>query len=83
MKIDQENYQKILFRLKKDADDYPPDDWESLWASETGLNLYSIDNIPFFVRGVSLNDTVSAEERDGELHFKRVENFSDHSVVVN
>ena len=72
---------KILFRLPKGDDGYPPDDWESLWASEVEPGLFSIDNIPFFVRGVSWGDVVSAESKQDEWHFKQVVRPSSHSVV--
>jgi hypothetical protein len=73
--------EKILFRLEKGADDYPPVDWESLWAQRTGDGLYSIDNIPFYLRGISPGDIVSVKEKGGELFFREVEEFSDHSVI--
>jgi Domain of unknown function (DUF4265) len=79
--MNKNNHQKILFRLKKDAEGYPPDDWESLWATPTEQNFYSIDNIPFFVRGISLGDIVSIKKKDNELFFEKVEQFSDHSVI--
>ena len=72
---------KILFRLEKDSDDYPPNDWESLWAIETEKGFYRIDNIPFFVRGISPGDIVSVKKKNGELLFKEVTTFSAHSVL--
>ena len=45
-----QKYEKIMFRLAKDPDGYPPDDWETLWAYEVEPGLYSIDNVPFFAR---------------------------------
>jgi hypothetical protein len=78
---DERKHEKILFRLKKDADGYPPDDWESVWAYEVEPGLYSIDNVPFFARGVSWGDVVSVDRKDDELHFKEVVRPSDHSVL--
>lgn len=81
MSSNVKNHKKVLFRLQKDSDDYPPDDWESLWALETERGLYSIDNIPFFVRGISFGDIVSVRKKEEELFFKEVVKFSDHSVL--
>lgn len=79
--LSDHQFRKIMFRLQKDADGYPPDDRETLWAYEVEPGLYSIDNLPFFVRGVSWGDVVSAESVDNELHFKKVVRPSDHSVL--
>ena len=73
--------QKVVFRLKKDEDDYPPDDYESLWALNTEEDLYEIDNIPFFVRGVSPGDWVSVKRSDGVNYFQSVERESPNSVL--
>lgn len=81
MNTKEKKYEKILFRLKRDSEGYPPDDWESLWAFETESGLYSIDNIPFFVRGISLGDVVSVKKKNDELFFNQVKKFSDHSVI--
>src|SRR5262245_13795257 len=79
----KEHYQKVVFRLEKDKDDdgYPPNDWETLWGVEVGPSLFRIDNIPFFVRGVSCGDLVSVNEVDGELRFDTVVERSGHSVL--
>jgi nitrogen regulatory protein PII-like uncharacterized protein len=74
-------HEKVLFPLEKDDDGYPPDDWESLWAYKTPEGFYSVDNIPFFVRGISPGDKLSVKKIDDELVFDGVERFSDHSVL--
>jgi hypothetical protein len=79
--FDGQKYEKVMFRLQKDADGYPPDEWESLWAYEVESGLYSIDNVPFFARGVSWGDVVSVERHGDELHFKEVVRPSRHSVI--
>ena len=71
---------KITFELQRDEDGYPPDKWESLWAYETELGLYCVDNIPFYVRGISSGDVVSAEEDCGQLLFKKLVRPSTNSV---
>lgn len=72
---------RILFRLEQDADGYPPNNWESLWAREITESQFQIDNIPFFVRGISLGDIVTAENSDGELRFKHLVSRSGNSVI--
>ena len=76
-----QKYQKVSFELEQDEDGYPPDRWESLWAYEVEPGLYSVDNIPFFAKGVSSGDAISAEEYQGELRFKSVVRPSKNSVI--
>lgn len=78
---DEKKYDKVMFRLSKDEDGYPPDDWETLWACEVGRDLYSIDNVPFFARNISWGDVVSAVREGDELHFREVVQPSSHSVL--
>lgn len=73
--------EKIVFRLEKDADGYPPDDYESLWADKRGESLYIVDNIPFFVRDVSPGDIVRVKEVGGRFYFDGVEEKSLNSVL--
>ena len=75
-----ENYKKIIFQLQQDEDGYPPDKWEGLWAFETEPGLYCVDNIPFYVKGISSGDVISAEEKEGQLLFKNLVLPSSNSV---
>ena len=79
--LNDQNYEKVIFRLQKDSDGYPPDDRESLWAYEVEPGLYSIDNVPFFARGISWGDVVSVERRGEGLYFKELVRPSRHSVI--
>jgi hypothetical protein len=72
---------KIVFEIERDEDGYPPEKYESIWASELGGKLYKIDNIPFFVRGVCCEDVVTATICDGELRFQTVVRRSENSTV--
>lgn len=72
---------KVHFRLEKDGEGYPPDDWEVMWASQTGKGLFRVDNIPFFARGVSPGDAVSVEPSGDELYFREVVERSATSVL--
>lgn len=57
---------KIRFDLTQGADGYPPATSENLWAIDIGRGRYQIDNIPFFVMGVSCFDVISAaKDADG------------------
>ncbi|MBD8513368.1 DUF4265 domain-containing protein [Photobacterium sp. GJ3] len=53
---------------------------ESLWTLPDGKG-FKLDNIPFYVKGVSLGDVVSAEEVDGCLYMKELLEPSGHSTV--
>ena len=63
-------HRRISFRLEKDEDGYPPSDYERLWATPLPNGNYRIDNIPFFVMGISADDEVSVESEGEELFFK-------------
>jgi len=79
--MEDENYKKISFELEQDENGYPPDRWENLWAYETEQGLYSVDNIPFYVKGISSGDVVSAESDGEQLIFKKLVRPSPNSVV--
>lgn len=78
----KENLVKIRFDLAQDADGYPPATAEYLWASELGDGRYQIDNIPFFVIGVSCFDIVSAvKDPYGVLCGERLLEEKGHSTI--
>jgi hypothetical protein len=63
----------------------PPHAWhgyraETLWAEPLGDNLCRIENVPFHAYGISADDVVAADEREGELVFRRVVERSGHST---
>jgi hypothetical protein len=62
---------KILFLLDQE-DGYPPIARESVWARSSSENRYLIDNIPFFVRGISPDDEVEVDFISGEAFFRRL-----------
>lgn len=72
---------KVFFRLERDEDDYPPVDWESLWAVPLGEGRYRLDNVPFYAKGVSSGDTVMAVSEGGQLVVKRLVEAGGHSTV--
>ena len=74
-----QQYAKIVFLLQQDEDGYPPAGSESVWATIKD-ETYIIDNSPFFARGVSFGDVVTAEKVDGELIYKTTVEYSGHST---
>jgi hypothetical protein len=81
MTMEDEKYRKIAFELEQDENGYPPDRWETLWAYETESGIYCVDNIPFYVKGISSEDLVSAESDGEQLIFKNLVRPSSNSVV--
>jgi hypothetical protein len=76
-----EDLVRIVFRLERDEDGYPPYDTERLWAKRLGSDTFEIDNIPVFARDVSLGDHVSAIDEEGQLTFRSVIARGGHSTV--
>jgi hypothetical protein len=73
---------KIRFELSQDAGGYPPATVEYLWAAAVGDRRYQIDNIPFFVSGVSCDDIVIAtKETEDVLRFESLAEERGHSTV--
>jgi hypothetical protein len=64
------------------SEDWPPVAGESVWATELDDRRYLIDNIPFFVVGIALNDVVEGRHRpDGCLDFVRKISGGGHSTL--
>jgi hypothetical protein len=76
-----EQHVKILFELERDEEGYPPASVETLWAIKAGDGLFKIDNIPFFVYGIAVDDIVSAVPEEGVFRFKEVVHPSGHSTL--
>src|SRR5260221_6074103 len=73
---------KVWFKIQQDEDGYPPVQVESLWARPFDEGKYVLDNIPFFARGVSWRDMISASQgADGNKWFSGVVNPSGHSTI--
>ena len=74
--VKMSNYVKLFF-------EYPVGDsseTESLWALPNGKG-FKLDNIPFYVKGVSFGDVVLAEEIDGCLYMLELLKPSGHSTA--
>ncbi len=71
---------KVVFRIAKDDDGYPPEDVEALWGIRRADGI-ELDNIPFFAKGVALGDVVRVEQApDGALEFESVVRRGGHST---
>jgi len=53
---------------------------EIVWARPRG-NFYEIDNIPFYIRGIALGDTISITKKDSINYFKQLEVESGNSTI--
>ena len=71
---------KIFFKLIIE-DNYPPVSEESIWGVDLGNNLFKINNIPFYTKDVSFDDTVSVVDIDGVLHYKKTIKSSGNSTI--
>jgi hypothetical protein len=69
---------KVTFQLN--PEDQQGFETEGLWAERTGPNEFRILNSPFFVFGISAEDTVKAELHDGTYKFDRVVRKGGHST---
>lgn len=72
---------KVLFRLEKDDDGYPPADVEGIWAEEMDSGVFVIDNIPFYSHEVSLGDVIEVETVADEYFYSGTRQKSGNSLV--
>src|ERR1041385_3570598 len=73
--------QKIRFLLEHQGDGFPPVSEEYVWAIPTGHGSYIVDNVPFFVRDISLGDEITARNHHGELLFEKLLRLSKNSTI--
>ena len=71
---------KIIFPLEKDEYGYPPFSEESMWGGEHQEN-YIIENIPFFVYNISLQDIVSIKKTGSRFFFDKLIHKSTNSTI--
>ena len=81
MQTESNEMVKIGFKLDRDKDNYPPADWEWLWATRVTDATFRIDNIPFFAKLISCGDTIAAQQTNRGLVFKELVQPSGHSTV--
>jgi hypothetical protein len=78
----EEEHVKIRFEIQQDENGYPPVSVEYLWAVPLERGQYRIDNVPFFVLGVSCDDIVNAQkDQSGMLQFVSLASEGGHSTV--
>ena len=63
---------KVGFKLERDKDDYPPANWEWIWASRISDSTFKIDNSPFFAKLIASGDIVAAEQTATGLIFREL-----------
>ena len=73
--------EKVIFRLTVDDEGYPPVAYESVWAFGLTDSSYLIDDVPYYVYGVSKGDTVRANRVEGELFVSSVIARGGHSTL--
>jgi hypothetical protein len=78
---DDHDIHKVRFPLEQDEDGYPPASDELLWARLVSDGVYRVDNIPFFVRGISLGDEVCVDTVDGDLVYRGVHRQGGHRTI--
>jgi hypothetical protein len=74
-------FKKMEFRLEV-TDDWPPVSSETLWVEELSYGRFRIDNSPFFVRDLAVDDIVAGLETDSPfLTFVERVKSGGHSTV--
>lgn len=77
---DMNNYKQVLFNLDQDGSGYPPTSLERLWVSPLETGNFQVENIPFYVMGISAGDEIKASEKNGELFFTELVKPSGNST---
>lgn len=61
-------YRRMAFHLPVEDDDpdhpWPPYAVETMWVEALGKDRYRVDNIPFFVKPLAVNDIVRGQRSD-------------------
>jgi hypothetical protein len=69
---------KVTFVV--DADAWHGHSSETLWVDDLGNNAFRLANVPFFAKGISFGDVISAKANGGELEFDSVVSRGGHST---
>src|SRR5437016_153090 len=72
---------RILLPIERDETDYPPTDWEALWARYISDGVYEVENVPFYARDISLGDRIAVITTGNEIVFRSVLSKSSSSTV--
>ncbi|MFL0289904.1 DUF4265 domain-containing protein [Mycobacterium sp. SMC-18] len=78
----------MAFNLPLEDDDpdhpWPPYAVETMWVEELGDDRYRVDNVPFFVKPLAINDIVRGQQADPDsdiVWFSERLEWSRHSTV--
>lgn len=74
----EENLTKVVFHLEES--DWHDHGTESTWVLPLNDGTYQIENVPYYVYGISYGDVVSAKREDAFLVFDSVVERSGHST---
>ncbi len=69
---------KVFFNLE--ASDWHSHATESMWARSEGANRFRLENVPFYVYGVSYGDVVTTVTDEGLRFFEGVSERGGHST---
>ena len=75
--MNEKNLVKVFFEWKDDDTLRS----ESLWAEGLDVDHFRLDNVPFFVYGVSYNDIVTTIIKEDNFFFKDVSERGGHSTL--
>jgi hypothetical protein len=79
--LTDEGLWRMDFSLQIEAD-WPPVSVETLWVEAITVEKFRIDSIPFFVKGIAVNDIVGGEaDSEGRLHYTRKLEEGGHSTI--
>jgi hypothetical protein len=77
-----EGHVKVHFDLLQNDDGFPPANFETMWAVPLDGVRFRLDNIPFFVSGVSCFDIISARrDAAGRLNYDGLLEPGGHSTL--
>ena len=78
---DEKSRLKMHFSLKEHRDGWPPVSEETVWVKSLGVNLFEVDNVPFFVRLVAYKDQVEGDFSGKILNFRRLAKSSGYATI--
>lgn len=76
-----QSLKKITFKLNQDMEDYPPLEFESLWGIQIKPHTYKVDNIPYYIYGVSKGDIILAIESNKQIQASYLLYRGGHSTL--
>jgi hypothetical protein len=74
---------KVVIALTRDADGYPPVEWEEMWAENVDGHLYRIESIPFYAPLLSYQDIVYVREEGADLVIESVAEYGGRTCESN